>query len=450
MKIKLIFLLFLIFNDCDTRNITLTKVQNSLEKGIEFYRSLAVNGGYAHYYSKDLQFIIGEEPMQDSSVEVQFPGTPAIGNTYLYAYHVTGNKKYLGYAVDAAYCLIDGMNKYNGWDHVINFKDINENAVISLDDDHTQGCIRFLIEVDKYYDSEKLTDAVERSLNVLLNIQQYEGGWPHFYPHQGNFHDYATFNDGGINNCIRTLTKAYRYYKDPVYLQCIIKAGDYILKIKGKSPNDGWGMQYDKNNNPAWARTFEPPSLTPVVSLRNLNTLMNIYKLTGDKKYLEPIEAVLAWVKNSRLPNGSYPRFIDLHTGEPLYYDRGRKRVSSVEELSDERRYNYAYEQRLDAMIKQVEERYENLENESGETSELREYWEERFNIDDEDLKDEAARIISYQDDQGRWLLSGERLRRLSRYENWLGDNLNDEFISGGVFIYNISLLCRFIEFYKN
>jgi hypothetical protein len=30
------------------------------------------------------------------------------------------------------------------------------------------------------------------------------------HPEYGNYHDYATFNDGGINNCIRVMIKAYQ------------------------------------------------------------------------------------------------------------------------------------------------------------------------------------------------------------------------------------------------
>ena len=42
----------------------------------------------------------------------------------------------------------------------------------------------------------------------MLKSQLDNGGWPHQYPWQGNYHDYATFNDQGINDCIRVMIEA--------------------------------------------------------------------------------------------------------------------------------------------------------------------------------------------------------------------------------------------------
>ena len=50
------------------------------------------------------------------------------------------------------------------------------------------------------------------------------------------------------------------------------------------------------------------------------------------------------WIESIQLPNGNWARFIELHTGKPLYYDRGRIRVDSLEELSEERRLGYGYQ----------------------------------------------------------------------------------------------------------
>ena len=49
---------------------------------------------------------------------------------------------------------------------------------------------------------------------------------------------------------------------------------------------------------------------------------MKIYRVTGDKKYLEPIPRALAYLKKSRLPDGRLARYYELKTNRPLYMTR--------------------------------------------------------------------------------------------------------------------------------
>jgi PelA/Pel-15E family pectate lyase len=67
-------------------------------------------------------------------------------------------------------------------------------------------------------------------------------------------------------------------------------------------PQPAWAQQYDANMHPAWARVFEPPSVTGGESQGIMRMLMVLYRETGDKKYLEPIPRALAYLKKSILP----------------------------------------------------------------------------------------------------------------------------------------------------
>ena len=59
--------------------------------------------------------------------------------------------------------------------------------------------------------------------------------------------------------------------------------------------------------HPAWARVFEPPSVTGGESQGILRTLMVLYRETGNRKYLEPIPRALAYLKRSVLSRPASP-----------------------------------------------------------------------------------------------------------------------------------------------
>jgi hypothetical protein len=84
---------------------------------------------------------------------------------------------------------------------------------------------------------------------------------------------------------------------------------------------------------PAWARKFEPASITGGESQGAIRILMAVYRQTGDKKYLEPIPRALAYLKKSELPTGRLPRFLELKTNRPLYFTRQYELVYTADDL---------------------------------------------------------------------------------------------------------------------
>jgi len=72
--------------------------------------------------------------------------------------------------------------------------------------------------------------------------------------------------------------------------------------------------------HPAWARAFEPPSVTGGESQGVIRTLLELYRQTGERRFLEPIPRALAWMKRSELPEGGLARFYELKTNRPLFF----------------------------------------------------------------------------------------------------------------------------------
>ncbi len=453
-KILITIIIFLFSVPISSQNNLRDKAETALLKGAEYFHSLSIHGGYVYYYSLQTGEKWGEGKTDSETIEVQMPGTPAVGYTFLNAYHATKNNMFLKYAEDAAMALVKGQNKFGGWDHKIHFNNPEKDQTVSFDDNQTQGAIRFLMAFNQTTKNNEVEKAISKALNMMLESQLELGGWPHHYPKQNNYHDYATFNDGGINDCIDVMIDAYKNYKNKEYLESIKKAARYIDRSQLPPPQSGWAQQYNEFLQPAWARTFEPPSVCPIVTVRNINSLMDIYLIAGDENILNPIHDAFLWLNIVRMPNGKYPRFAELVTNKPLYYDRGRIRVSSLEELSEERRTTYGYEQNLDDTIKHTFERYNKI------TSEERKKYIEELKLDEskkninEDsilkLEEKIKHIIEAQDSQGRWISKKEKFK-VKNDENipWKGAYDNQDRISSELFNRNMNFISNYLMIKK-
>lgn len=426
------------------------KANTVLENGIAYFQSIAIEGGYVYHYSLDLKEKWGEGKTDEYTIEVQPPGTPAVGMSFLRAYQVTQNPDFLQAAEDAANALIRGQNELGGWEHKIHFNRPLGKRV-SFDDDQTQSAISFLMALDQEVDSPSLTAAIEKALEMMQAAQWENGAWPHRYPKQDNYHDYATFNDEGINDCIRVMLEAHRLYGSEAYGKSVALAGRFLMVSQLPPPQPGWAQQYNEYLQPAWARSFEPPAVCPSVTVRNVHSLIDLYLHTGNREYLEAIPDALRWLEASQLPNGKWGRFLELGTNKPLYYDRGRIRVNSLEELSIERRTGYGYEVDLSGSIEQAKRRYERVIQ-----LEIDSFPYEVDNISKAEmlkklaaLSPQAEAIIAAQDEQGRWISFQDRFRKIVPGETWSGAYREEDRISSALFNENVAILCEFIAGYQ-
>lgn len=325
---------------------------------------LAREGGYASSYDKEGK--IGEVEHGESPTisSIQPPGTTTMGLAMLRAWRATGDELFLKAARDAAGALIKSQLASGGWDSDFDFapdkvkryhlrsqweagdKDTGKRRnSTTLDDNKTQSALMLLLEVASepaFKDDSALQQAKKTAFDALLAAQASNGAWPQqfsgpadpaapvlkaSYPETWSrtfpavkYTSYHTLNDGNLSEIAKVLTRAYELEKEPRYLAALKKLGDFFLLAQMPEPQPVWAMQYDHNMHPAWARKFEPPSVTAYESLEAMETLHDIYVLSGDDKYLAPMQAALAWFERSRLPDGSHARFYELRTNKPLFF----------------------------------------------------------------------------------------------------------------------------------
>jgi len=386
------------------------EARTALEKANSYLQSITTNGGYLGIYSLDLQKRYGEglyESASHGEIWIQPPGTPSVGQVLLRAYRATGDERYLNAARAAGLALAWGQRQAGGWDHKAEVSSLTPSSPpqkvkghCTLDDRITQGALSFLMDLDDSIDEIWLSEAVDLGLRFLLQSQYPNGGWPQWYPLRGGYHDYYTFNDNTINDCIAVLLEAHRRYDREAFLQSARKGGEFILHSQLPAPQAGWAQQYDRDLQPAWARKYEPPAACSAVTARNIRTLLNLYLYTNDNRYLAPIPAAIDWLEHSQLAPEHWARFYELESNRPIYGDRDGRIHYDYDELSSERKKGYAWQGHFG--VPEAVARYQTIKEAGSNTDPAR--------IADSNAQGPSAaliarveKIVQSQDQEGRW-----------------------------------------------
>jgi hypothetical protein len=288
---------------------------------------------------------------------------------------------YLEAARKAALAAVRGQLCSGGWDYLIEFDpakrkqypyrsehdcasaSLPKSPPTTLDDNTTQATLRLLMRVDKALDFKdtKIHEAALYALDKLMAVQYPNGAWPQrftapadmskfparkaSYPGEWSrkwpgevYRQHYTFNDNTIADCIDMMLEAGRIYKDARYTASAEKGGGFILLAQMPDPQPAWAQQYDVDMHPAWARVFEPPSVTGGESQGIIRMLLVLYRETGNRKYLDAIGPALKYLEASVLPRPANPpevwrrirpgipvmaRFYELKTNRPLYITKG-------------------------------------------------------------------------------------------------------------------------------
>jgi len=388
------------------------KVRAGLAKATNFLRSIAVHGGYAGIYSLDLKQRFGEalyEKAGPGEIWVQPPGTPSVAEVMLRAFRLTGDDRYFEGLREAGLALAWAQRSSGGWDHRANLDALDAAELYpvrtpgrgTLDDNITQGALSSLIELDDVVEARWLTAAIRLGLDFILDSQFKNGAWPQWYPLRGGYHDYYTFNDNTINDCIRVANLAYERYGRKDCKQAALDGGDFILKSQLPAPQAGWAQQYTHDLEPAKARAFEPAGICSAVTSRNLRTLLDLHLATGEARFLSAFAPANQWLERSRLPNDTWSRFYEPETNKPIYGDRDGKVYYELDQISEERRKGYSWQSGYG--IEQVRGDYRRLEK----VGAARFQAPASTPVSAESLRPKVEKALAALDAKGRWVRDG-------------------------------------------
>ena len=218
--------------------------------------------------------------------------------------------------------------------------------------------------------------AFDKGFDWLLSAQYPNGGWPQFFPLRRGYYTHITFNDDAM---VRVLTllrdvadgKAPYGFLDAARkakaAESVARGVDIILKTQIRQ--DGrltvWCAQHDETTlAPAWARKFEPPSLSGYESVGITRFLMGVPNPSPE--VVAAIEGSVGWFKANAIPDIAverftnaegladrrvipapgarlWARFYELDTNRPVFVDRTAVLQPALADIDRERRAGYNY-----------------------------------------------------------------------------------------------------------
>jgi PelA/Pel-15E family pectate lyase len=253
----------------------------------------------------------------------------------------------------------------------------NKDATIDNSTTYTQ--LRFLAKIYQATHDKKYLRSFNKGFDYLMEAQYPNGGWPQFYPLREGYYSHITFNDDAMTGVMYLLHDIVQQTPDFTFIDkarlnrakvAEQKGLDVILKtqIDLNGQKTGWCAQYDEETlEPADARSYELASISGKETVTIIYYLMSL--ANPSQKVQTAVVNACQWLEDAKIEgyklayipdsnaaedynrilkkdkNGPdlWARFYNLKTGKPLYVDRGGKVCENYNDISYERRNNYAY-----------------------------------------------------------------------------------------------------------
>ncbi len=449
-------------------------------------RSISTEGGYLWKYSLDLTERAGEAKATATQVWIQPPGTPTMGMTFLRAYEATKDARHLDSAKAAADALAKGQLESGGWDYLIDFDPekmklsylrsdagkispseiAKRKNVTTFDDNTTQSALQFLLAIADMMNGEgdardaRIREALGYGLKKMIEAQYPNGAWPQRwrgeahsvadfpivkarypenYPREHpktNYHAHYTLNDDTHIDCISTMLDAFHRTAKRECLEAAKRGGDFLILAQMPEPQPVWAQQYNAQMEPAWARAFEPPSVSGNESAGAMQALLDLHIETGEEKFLKPLPAAIAWFKRSEIAPGTWARYYELRTDKQLFGDRDGKIYYRLQDITEERQHGYSWQG--DYRVPRILAFHEKLQQKGREALlKERDAKGAKKKASSKSLEPRVREIIASLDENGRWVTKGQLKRR--------GSEL-DDFVETEVFTKNVRVLCDYLE----
>ena len=247
----------------------------------------------------------------------------------------------------------------------------------TIDNDATTMPMQFLALMVQATGEARYREAFARGIDYLLAAQYPNGGWPQFFPLRKGYYSHITYNDNAMVNVLTVLRDSaaakppYTFVDEARRAKAtaaVARGIDCILRTQVKQDGKltAWCAQHDeKTLAPAWARDYEPPTLSGAESVGIVRFLMEIEQPTPE--IIAAIEGAVAWfkavaihgVRLEEFTNADgerdrrvvadpaagplWARFYELGTNRPIFLGRDSVVRYAISEIERERRSGYRY-----------------------------------------------------------------------------------------------------------
>ncbi|MDF1823495.1 MAG: pectate lyase [Verrucomicrobiales bacterium] len=444
-------------------------VVEAMKEATEFYReNLSVEGGYASSWDIDLSKGYTEHRSSPTLISIQPHGTTTVGLRMLRAYEVTGEEVFLEGARDAAESLAVCQLSSGGWEKDFDFdpdfveaRHTRRNLeggdaspgkrrhMSTLDDFKTTSALWLLLEYVHAAgadSSPEVTRALTFGVESLLAAQFPNGGWPQGFEGpadpslpvlkasfpdewprkwpQVKYTGYATLNDGNLGHVMDFLLRAHELTGESRYLEAALRLGDFLLLAQFEGEQSAWAQQYDESMHPVWARKFEPPAISSSESLSAAETLVSLWKATGEARFRESVLKGLSWLEKSQLSDGQWARFYELKTNRPLYCEADTYELT-YDDSNLPTHYGFKIQSSIERKIVRLRETLEMSPAEARAKASPPK-WPESWKKRARGMRKEVREALDTRSDDGYWL--------------------NGDKIDAGLFVRNMATLSDYVE----
>jgi PelA/Pel-15E family pectate lyase len=247
----------------------------------------------------------------------------------------------------------------------------------TIDNNATTQPLQFLASMVQATGEARYRASFERGFDYLLAAQYPNGGWPQYFPLRDGYYSRITYNDNAMVLVMTLLRDAAAGRAPYAFVDTArrTKAGaavargiDVILRTQVKQGGrlTAWCAQHDERTlAPAWARNYEPPTLSGQETVGIVRFLMEVEPLTP--AIAAAVEGAVTWLKEVAIAGlrleeftdaqgrrdrrvvadpaagPLWARFYDLGTNRPVFTGRDKVIRYALAEIEHERRNGYAY-----------------------------------------------------------------------------------------------------------
>ena len=219
------------------------------------------------------------------------------------AYEIFGEKKYLGTGLKCADLILGSQWPRGHWPWPG-----KSDRFIRIQDGYTTRPFWIMLYAYKLSGDKKYFESAIRCADVLLSIKRPGGGWGDQWAFDGGrsgntgvYHG-TSFNDGATNDPFQIMVMAYHLTNDKKYIEKLHEIGKFIFKAKmGEGDVVGWCEQYNDDAQPVRARQYEIELPYPRALTRGIGPLLVwLYLMDNDEAHMDLLRGAYAWHERVR------------------------------------------------------------------------------------------------------------------------------------------------------
>ena len=218
--------------------------------------------------------------------------------TLFRAYEILGDEKYLKAGLARADVFLRAQHPRGNW----------RGNICRIQDKFQDGPFYVVLYAYKLTGDKKYFESAKRCADILLPVQRSSGGWPDQWmfdgarPGSSGMIHGMSHNDSATISPFTMMVTMYHMTKDKKYIANLHKLGPFIEKTNlGEGKVVGWAEQYADNGRPVRARWYEvelPYSKTLCRSVGPL--LIWLYLMDGNEAHMDLLRKAYAWHEHVR------------------------------------------------------------------------------------------------------------------------------------------------------